>query len=67
MFVQMNDNLLNYDEEMLTNSEVNLIFGNIHPIKKLHDNLLWGLNALCVHWKEECEIGKAVQQFVSIE
>ena len=55
-----------HDEELLTKSELTLIFGKIPPLLAVHENICHELVNLVSHWSEERPIGAVWLKAVGI-
>jgi hypothetical protein len=65
MFKQPLEDLSESEGQLLNNTELKIIFGNLPPIFEVHKQMLEELCWAESHWKEDLSIGKVFLKYVS--
>jgi hypothetical protein len=65
MFKKPLEDLSESDGQLLNNTELKIIFGNLPPIYEVHKQMLEELCWTSSHWKEDLSIGQVFLKYVS--
>jgi hypothetical protein len=65
MFKGPLEDLSESEDQLLNNTELKIIFGNLPAIYKVHKQILEELCEAEFHWKDDFSIGKVFLKFVS--
>jgi hypothetical protein len=65
MFKKPLEDLSESDGQLLNNTELKIIFGNLPPIYEVHKQMLEEFCWTSSHWKEDLSIGKVFLKYVS--
>jgi hypothetical protein len=65
MFKRPLEDLSESEGQLLNNTELKIIFGNLPPIYEVHKQMLEELCWATSHWKEDFSIGNVFLKYVS--